>query len=162
MFSNFTMTLTFKIFHIVLKLFLGGMLFYGGIEKFQKPIPRPDAIIEQVKAGEEIAPNNNILMIKNYIFGMKQTNYFWQFLGFAELLAGGLILSQVFWMIGAFIAFPLTINIFLFHLFLETHETGELLMTLLLLLINVWFIMISYDKWRAIVIDKKAVQLKAN
>lgn len=160
--TNFTSSLKFKIFNIVLKLFLGGMLFYGGIQKFQKPIPQPNAIIEQVKSGEEVAPNTNILMIKNYIFGMKQTNYFWQFLGFAELLAGGLILSQVFWMVGAFIAFPLTINIFLFHLFLETHETGELLMTLSLMLINLWFIMISYDKWRAIVIDRKAIQLKAN
>lgn len=151
-----------KIFNIALKLFLGGMLFYGGIQKFQKPIPKPNSIIEQVKAGEEVAPNNEVLMIKNYIFGMKQTNYFWQFLGLTELLAGALILSQVFWMLGAVIALPLTLNIFLFHLFLETDETGELLMTMGLLLVNIWFIMISYEKWKAIVMDKTAVQIKAN
>ena len=136
------------------------MLFYGGIQKFQKPIPQPNSIIEQVKAGEEVAPNTDILMIKNYIFGMKQTNYFWQFLGFAELLAGVLILSQIFWMLGAIIALPLTLNIFLFHLFLETHETGELLLTMALLLINIWFLIASYEKWKSIVVDKGALQFK--
>jgi len=159
--ANFTSGLKFKILNILLKIFLGGMLAYGGIQKFQKPIPQPDSIIEQVKAGEEVAPTTDILMIKNYIFGMKQTNYFWQFLGFAELLAGALILSQVFWMIGAIVALPLTINIFLFHLFLETNETGELIMTMALLIANIWLIMISYDKWKAIVMDKSAVQFKA-
>jgi|GEM_PF-542995 len=158
--ATITSKLSLKIFHIILKLFLGGMLFYGGIQKFQKPIPQPNSIIEQVKAGEEIAPNTDILMIKNYIFGMKQTNYFWQFLGFAELLAGALILSQVFWMLGAIIALPLTLNIFSFHLFLETQETGELLLTMALLLINIWFLIASYEKWKPIVVDKSTLQFK--
>lgn len=156
-----TSGLTFKIFHLLIKLFLGGMLFYGGIEKFQKPIPHPTKMIEQVKSGEEVAPNNDILMIKNFIFGMKQTNYFWQFLGFVELLAGALILSQIFSMLGAFIALPVTLNIFLFHLFLETHETGELLMTMSLLVINIWLIIVSYDRWKAVVFDRTALQFKA-
>jgi uncharacterized membrane protein YphA (DoxX/SURF4 family) len=159
--KNTTSQLSIKIFHIVIKLFLGGMLFYGGIQKFQKPIPQPNSIIEQIKAGEEVAPNNDILMIKNYIFGLKQTNYFWQLLGFVELLAGALILSQLFWVLGAFIALPITLNIFLFHLFLETHETGELLMTMGLLLVNIWLIMVSYEKWKAIVLDRTALQFKA-
>ncbi len=151
-----------KIFSIALRLFLGGMLFYGGIQKFQKPIPSPNSIIEQVQKGVEVAPNTEVLMIKNYIFGMKQTNYFWQLLGAAELIAGALILSQIFWMLGAIIALPLTLNIFLFHLFLETDEAGELLMTMALLLINIWMIMASYEKWKGIVVDKSAVQLKAS
>ena len=151
----------FKIFNIAIKLFLGGMLFYGGVQKFQKPIPSPSSIIEQVQAGENVAPNVEVLKIKNYIFGMKQTNYFWQFLGLAELLAGALILSQIFWILGSFIALPITINIFLFHLFLETDDTFDLLMTMALLVINIWFLMASFDKWKAIIIDKTAVDLKS-
>ena len=154
--------LVFKIFNIALKLFLGGMLFYGGIQKFQKPIPKPNTVIEQVMAGEELAPNEDVLKIKNYIFGMKQTNYFWQFLGFVELLAGALLLSQVFWIIGAFVALPLTLNIFLFHLFLETDDTADLLMTISLLLINIWFVIKSYDKWKSIVMDKSAATFTDN
>jgi uncharacterized membrane protein YphA (DoxX/SURF4 family) len=155
---RYTTTIKFKIFNIILRLFLGGMLFYGGIEKFKKPIPAPNTVIEQVKAGEQIAPNTEVLKIKNYIFGMKQTNYFWQFLGIAELLAGFLLLCQVFWMIGAIVTLPLTLNIFLFHLFLERDETGELLMTLAYLLINIWLIAISYPKWKGILVDKSAIQ----
>ena len=161
MIQNQKNQIIFKIFNIAIKLFLGGMLFYGGVQKFQKPIPSPSSIIEQVQAGENVAPNVEVLKIKNYIFGMKQTNYFWQFLGLAELLAGALILSQIFWILGSFIALPITINIFLFHLFLETDDTFDLLMTMALLVINIWFLMASFDKWKAIIIDKTAVDLKS-
>ena len=106
-----------KIIQIIFSLTLGGMMLYGGIRKFEKPTPSPTEIIEKVKSNQEVAPSVEILKIKNYIFGMKQTDFFWQFLGFTEILAGVLLLSIVFWRIGAIVALPLTINIFLFHLF---------------------------------------------
>lgn len=160
--ANYDTGIKLKIFNIAVKLFLGGMLFYGGIAKFQSPLPKPDSMIEQAKIEHDIAPDTDVLMIKNYIFGMQQTNYFWQFLGFAELLAGALILSQIFSIAGAFIAFPITINIFLFHLFLEPEEAGELYMTLALLFANIWIVYGAYDKWKSIVMDKSAVQFQAN
>ncbi|MGG7036892.1 MAG: DoxX protein, partial [Flavobacterium sp.] len=101
-----------KIVKIVFSLILGGMLISGGIKKFDKPSPAPTEIVETIKKGEEVAPNVEVLKIKNYIFGMKQTNYFWQFLGFVELIVGILLISQVFALIGAIIALPVTINIF--------------------------------------------------
>lgn len=57
-------------------------MFFGGIEKFSKPIPTATEMIETIKKGEEFAPDIEILTIKNYVFGMKQTNYFGEFLGF--------------------------------------------------------------------------------
>lgn len=149
-----------KVVQIIFCLILGGMMLYGGIKKFDKPIPSPTEIVEKVKAGEEVAPSVEILKIKNYIFGMKQTNYFWQFLGFAELLAGILLFSLVFSRIGAIIALPLTINIFLFHLFLEPHEVGELFQMLGLLIINILLIAFSYKIWKPLVYDKTIIQLK--
>ena len=151
---------TIKIVIIILNLFVGGFMFYGGIGKFTKPIPKPDSVIEQVKKGEEVAPSTEVLMIKNYIFGMKQTNYFWQFLGFAELLAGALLLSQFFARIGAIIALPLTLNIFLFHLFLEFEEVGELGLTFGLFAANIALIAFSYRIWKPLLLDKQAVNLK--
>lgn len=151
---------TIKIIIIVLNLFVGGFMIYGGIGKFTKPIPKPDSVIEQVKKGEEIAPSTEVLMIKNYIFGMKQTNYFWQFLGFAELLAGALLLSQFFAKIGAIIALPLTLNIFLFHLFLESEELGELGLTFGLLAANIALIAFTYKIWKPLLVDKQAMSLK--
>ena len=150
---------TIKILIIVLNLFVGGFMIYGGIGKFTKPIPAPNSIIEQVQKGEEVAPSTEVLMIKNYIFGMKQTNYFWQFLGFAELLAGLLLLSQAFARIGAIIALPLTINIFLFHLFLESEELGELGLTFALFAANIALIGFTYKIWKQLLYDKQALKL---
>lgn len=139
---------------IILNLLLGGMLLYGGIKKFAKPIPAPTLMIEQIKRGDAVAPNIEVLKIKNYIFGMKQTNYFWQFLGIMELLAGLLLMSQLFSKIGAFIAMPITLNIFLFHVFLEPHEVGELIQMSALLVINILLITLTYKTWKPLLIYK--------
>lgn len=143
-----------RIMIIILNILLGGMLIYGGIKKFFKPIPAPTAMIEQIKNGEEVASTLEVLKIKNYIFGMKQTNYFWQFLGIAELVAGVLLCSQIFAKIGAFIAMPVTLNIFLFHLFLEPDDVGELIQMGGLLLINTILIGITYKVWKPLLVNK--------
>lgn len=82
-----------SIIKIIFSFVLGGMLVFGGIKKFESPTPDPATIIETVKKGEEVAPNIEILKIKNYVFGMKQTDYFWQFLGYIEIIAGVLLIS---------------------------------------------------------------------
>ena len=148
-----------KIIKIVFSLILGVMLILGGIKKFEKPSPAPTEIVEKVKNGETVAPSVEILKIKNYIFGMKQTGYFWQFLGIMELLAGVLLLSQVSTLLGAILALPLTINIFLFHYFLEPHEVGELFQMLGLLLINLALIGFSYKLWKPLLFDKSILKL---
>ncbi len=139
---------------IILNFVLGIMLLLGGIEKFAKPIPAPTQMIEHIKKSEEVAPNIEVLKIKNYIFGMKQTNYFWQFLGAIELLAGLLLISQLFSKIGAFIAMPITLNIFLFHVFLEPNDVVELLQTSGLLVINILLIAFTFKIWKPLLINK--------
>ncbi|MBE0391067.1 putative membrane protein YphA (DoxX/SURF4 family) [Flavobacterium sp. 7E] len=144
---------------VLFSLILGGMMIFGGIKKFDKPAPSPTEIIETVKKGEEVAPNTEILKIKNYVFGMKQTNYFWEFLGFVEILAGVLLISQFFSLLGAIVALPVTINIFLFHLFLEPNEIGELFQMLGLLIINLAIIGFSYKLWKPILINRNILRL---
>ena len=135
------------------------MMIYGGMKKFEKPSPSPTEIVEKVKAGEEVAPSVEILKIKNYIFGMKQTGYFWQFLGIVELLVGLLLISQRFSLLGAIMALPVTIHIFLFHLFLEPHEIGELIQMTGLLIINLLIIGKGYKHWKGILSDKSLLKL---
>lgn len=149
-----------KIIIIILNLYVGGILIYGSTSKF-KPAPDVTEIVDKVKSGEEVAPNVEILKIKNYIFGMKQTGYMWPFLGIMELLAGVLLISQVFWRVGAFVALPLTLNIFLFHFFLEGHEVGELIQTLCLLLANLILIAASYRIWKPLMMDKNLLKITA-
>lgn len=126
-----------KIFIIVLRLSLGLLFVYGGIQKF---IPKA------ARAKSEIASElpDNILKIKAFIGGMKQTGYFWPMLGISEILCGMLLLSQVFALLGAVMLVPVTLNIFLFHLFLERHELGELALTGLYLIANI--LIIAYER----------------
>lgn len=56
---------TIKILTIILNLYVGGFMIYGSLGKF-KPAPKPTEIIEKVKNGEEVAPSEDVLLIKNY------------------------------------------------------------------------------------------------
>jgi len=147
-----------KILKIVFNLILGGMLIFGGIKKFEKPAPAPTEIVEKVKNGEEVAPNAEVLKIKNFIFGMKQSGFFWEFLGIAEIAAGVLLVSQVFSLLGAIIALPMVINIFLFHWYLEPNETGELFQMAGLLIINILIVGFGYKRWKPVVYDMKILK----
>lgn len=134
--------------NLALRLFVGFMLVKGGIAKFSKPAPEPTQMIEKVKAGEQIAATTAELKIRNYIFGMKQTGYFWPLLGVSEILGGLLLLSQVLGLLGAIISLPTLLHIFLFHLFLEPHELGELFETGLMFAAAIWLIAFEYKKFR--------------
>ncbi|SNY92451.1 DoxX family membrane protein [Flagellimonas pacifica] len=136
-----------NILFIVLRLILGGMMVYGGIQKFQKPIPSPIAVVEKAqkfKAPEKESTLQKIL----YINGAKQTGYFWQVLGIAELLFGLLILLQGSSFVGAVFLLPITLHIFLFHLFLEADEVNELLQTGGLFAINTALVLKEHKKWK--------------
>jgi len=133
--------------NIVLRVFIGFMLVKGGIAKFSKPLPEPNQMIEKVKAGEVIAADEAELKIRNYVFGLKQSGYFWQVLGVAEILGGVLLLSQVLGLLGAIVSFPMLLHIFLFHLFLEPDDVGDLIKTGLMLVGAIWLIAFEYKKF---------------
>lgn len=130
-----------KIGLIILQLGLGGLFLYGGVQKF---IPKE----RKEKSAVESAPKN-VTQIKSFIGGMKQTNYFWPFLGVMEIICGVLLLSQYFALLGAVMVMPITVNVFLFHLFLEPHELGELAMTLCSLIANVLIIASRYQSLKS-------------
>lgn len=139
-----------NIFFITIRLILGGIMLYGGYQKFAKPLPKPTQMITQIEmeGGQKLTEKPNILVIKNYIFGMKQTGYFWQLLGICEIVFGLLILSQYMSFVGALMLIPITLHIFLFHLFLEPDDTAELFQTGGFLLINILLIAKEYKKFQ--------------
>lgn len=136
-----------NILFIVLRLILGGMMVYGGIQKFKKPIPSPVEVVEKAekfKAPEKESTLQKIL----YISGAKQTGYFWQLLGICELFFGLLLLLQGSSFVGAIFLLPITLHIFLFHLFLESDEIGELLQTGGFFAINIALVLKERAKWK--------------
>lgn len=136
-----------SILFIVLRLLLGGFMIYGGIQKFEKPIPSSIEVLE--KAENFSAPDKEPTLQKIlYISGAKQTGYFWQVLGICELIFGFLLIIQGTGFIGALFLLPITLHIFLFHLFLEADEVGELIQTGGLFLINIALVLKEKEKWK--------------
>ncbi|NMM50389.1 DoxX family protein [Marinigracilibium pacificum] len=120
---------------VSLRVGLGVLFIYAGIQKFiskERPPVDPTAEVPE-----------HVIKIRSLIGGMKQTGYFWEMVGVAEIACGILLVSQVFGLLGAVMLVPITLNVFLFHLFLEPHDKGELLMTSLYLILN--FLLIFYD-----------------
>ena len=119
----------------------------GGIGKFLKPLPSPTEILQ--KAESYTSPNDTQTLQKIlYISGSKQTGYFWELLGVCELLFGLLLVIQGTGFVGALLLLPITLNIFLFHLFLEPEEVGELVQWVLFLIINIVLVLHERSKWK--------------
>tara|TARA_R110000868_G_scaffold257575_1_gene514738 strand:+ start:8256 stop:8705 length:450 start_codon:yes stop_codon:yes gene_type:complete len=135
------------ILYIVLRLLLGGFMIYGGISKFEKPIPSPMEVLH--KAEKFSTPDKEPTLQKIlYISGARQTGYFWQILGICELLFGLLLVFQGSGFIGALFLLPITLHIFLFHLFLEADELPKLFQTSALFVVNIVLVLKEKEKWK--------------
>ncbi|MCU0444519.1 MAG: DoxX family membrane protein [Microscillaceae bacterium] len=144
-----------NIFYLLISLYVGGFMLYGGYQKFAKPLPKPTQMIETFeKEGAEKMKKDSHLVIKNYIFGMKQTGFFWQFLGICEVTCAILILSQYLRFVGAVILMPIVVQIFLFHIFLEPNDLPELAQTGLLLVGNSLLIGREFSVWKKLIFLK--------
>jgi len=139
-----------KIAIIIIRLALGGLFIYAGIQKFIPKPPKP-----QSEATVELPPN--VVTIKAYIGGLKQTGYFWPMLGVAELAAGILLVSQYLSLLGAVLLLPVTFNIFMFHLFLKPNDVPDLLMSVLYLLGNLAIIGWYYPKFKNVLLNFKTI-----
>lgn len=138
---------TITILFIIFRLFLGGFMIYGGVQKFTKSSPTPIEVVE--KANKFKSPEKESTLQKVlYISGAKQTGYFWEVLGICELLFGLLLVLQGTGFIGALFLLPITLHIFLFHLFLEADEVVELIQTGALFGINIVLVLKENKKWK--------------
>lgn len=136
-----------NILFVILRLVLGGMMIYGGFEKFKDPSPEPIEVVEKAAKFADPAKESTLQKIL-YISGAKQTGYFWQVLGICEILFGLLLILQYTGFVGAVFLLPITLHIFLFHLFLEADEIQELLQTGGLFLINIALVLKEREKWK--------------
>ena len=137
-----------KILLITIRLGLGLLFVYAGIQKFiPKPPPQPTEVSVELP--------DHVVKIKGFIGGLKQTGYFWPMLGVVEITAGALLLSQVLALLGAVLLVPMTLNIFLFHLFLTPHDMGEIALTALYLATNLFLIGYEYPQLKPVFLNIK-------
>ncbi len=133
-----------KYFIIAVRVSLGLLFVYAGVQKFVKAEPAKKPATEQ--SNELKAVPENVVKIRAYIGGLKQTEFFWPMLGIAEILCGVLLLSQVLALLGAVMLVPLTLNIFLFEVFLGGGDVIEIIIHGLYLLGNLLILAYGYPR----------------
>jgi uncharacterized membrane protein YphA (DoxX/SURF4 family) len=141
-----------SIFFIIAQLSLGSLFVYAGVRKF---IPSP----ARKSSSTELVPGSTKEHMIKFIGGLKANSYFWPFLGIVEITAGLLLVSQFFAVAGAFLLIPVSLNIFLFHIFLKPDDVTGGIMSALYLLINILIITKKYKSLKSILYTNKPFQL---
>jgi len=119
------------------KIFIGARILFGlmmansGLNKFLNYMPIP----EMTASAEALM---GALIESIYIFPL---------VAIVELLAGGLIITKKYNALGAILMMPITINIFLIHTVLNP---AGIILSLVLLLINIWILLENKSKFRAL------------
>lgn len=132
-----------KILLVITRVALGCLFVYAGVQKFiPKPPPPPTEVAVQLP--------DHVVKIRAFIGGLKQTGYFWPMLGVVEIVAGLLLLTQVLALLGAVLLVPITLNIFLFHVFLTPQDLGEIALTALYLGANLFLIGYAYPQLKPV------------
>lgn len=83
-----------------------------------------------------------------------RTGFYWNFLGFIQLLAAALLLIPRCTTLGAVLYFPIILNIFLITL--SMHFQGTPVITGLMLLGSVYLLCWDYDRWRPLFVRSAA------
>lgn len=142
----------FSIFFIIAQLSLGSLFVYAGVRKF---IPSP----ARKSSSTELVPGSTKEQMIKFIGGLKANSYFWPFLGIVEIVAGLLLASQFFAVGGAILLTPITLNIFLFHLFLKPEDVTGGIMSGLYLLGSILIILRKYKTIKNLIYTNKPFQL---
>ncbi|MBC7777682.1 MAG: hypothetical protein H7246_19765 [Phycisphaerae bacterium] len=130
-----------QIFTISLRYLLGSSFVHASIFKIL-------GIRFTLKSGEG-APINTLA---HFFEAMYQSGIYWYFIGWGQLIAGFLLMSQIFSTLGAIAFFPIMLNIFIITIKFE--NTNILIITSLILLANIYLLLWDWNKLKFIVLPK--------
>jgi uncharacterized membrane protein YphA (DoxX/SURF4 family) len=129
----------------ILSIILAIFMIEGGIDKFSGSKVDAEKTISKINK-YSLEKNEVVIQKILFISGMKQTGYLWELIGFSEILFGLMIIIKRTRIIGAILLLPVTLNILLFHAFLEPDEILSLFHVALLFLINSIIIIFNRNK----------------
>jgi uncharacterized membrane protein YphA (DoxX/SURF4 family) len=135
-----------QIFTIFLRYLLGGSFVHASVYK-----------IRGIRFTPESGENSPIDTLPHFFEAMYQAGNYWQFLGWGQLIAGLLLMSQKFSTLGAVAFFPIMLNIFVITISFES--TSILLITSLMLLGNIYLLLWDWNKVKFIVLPQPGVSL---
>ena len=144
-----------KYLNFALTGFLALVMIGSGFNKLRKynELPSPNFLIEKYSNNSieyNLEQEGSEIRYNNYKFGLKQSGFFWQLLGFTELVFGLLLFFKRYRFFGSIMLLSITSNIFLMHLFLEPAELGELFYTGFLFAINIYIVLRNKEGIQAI------------
>jgi len=122
-----------NIFTIYLRLLIGAAFVFSSVVK-----TRADRFIGI--DGSKFPINS----MAHFFETLYQSGLYWQFIGFSQLVAGLLLMTQRFATIGALIFYAIIINIFFITLSYDFHGTP--IVTGLMLLANTFLLLWNYEK----------------
>ena len=125
--------LIFQLFTIGLRYVLGASFVYASVFK-----------IDGIRFTPESGKNAPIDSLPHFFETMYQSGFYWQFIGWGQMIAGLLLMSQLFSTVGAVAFFPILMSIWVITFSFES--TGVLLITSLMLLGNIYLLLWDWNR----------------
>lgn len=130
----------FQIFTISLRYLLGSAFVWASILKIKG--------IRFTPFSGESSPINSL---PHLLESMYQSGFYWYFIGVGQLVAGFLLMSQIFSTLGAIAFFPIILNIVVLTLYFDS--PGILAITSLMLLANTYLLLWDWNKLKFVVLN---------
>jgi uncharacterized membrane protein YphA (DoxX/SURF4 family) len=130
-----------QIFTISIRYLLGTSFVWASILKIQGRRFTPQS-----------AEHEPINSLNHFFESMYQSGLYWHFIGWGQLMAGFLLMSQIFSTLGAVVFFPLMLNIFIITI--SFGWVGVLHVTLPMLLINIYLLLWDWNKLKFVALSK--------
>ena len=138
--------------YTLLCIYLCVIMMDGGFDKFHgNSLTTESTIIKLEKYN--IKDHSEILQKILYISGMKQTGYLWYLIGICEVLFGLLLCFTKTRFLAGLLLLPITLNILLFHVFLECDDIMKLFHVSLLFAINLFVLIVNKHKLKLFLVE---------
>lgn len=135
--SKLKQNIILQLFTISLRYLLGSAFVFASIFK-----------IQGIRFTPESAANTPINSLEHFLETMYQTPYYWNFIGYAQLTVGFLLMSQIFSTAGAVAFFPIMLNIFVITISFQSPNI--LLITFLMMCGNIFLLIWDWNKLKFI------------
>ncbi len=131
----------FQIFTILVRYLLGAAFVWASVLKIKgiRFAPEP---------GEHIPVDS----LPHFLEALYRFGFYWYFIGWGQLIAGFLIMSQIFSTIGAVVYFPIILNVFVITIYFQS--PGILAITSLMLLANIYLLFWDWNRLKFMILYK--------
>ena len=131
----------FQLFTICLRYVLGAAFVYSSIYK-----------ILGIRFTPNSGENAPIDTLPHFFESMYRSGFYWQFIGWGQLIAGFLLMSHIFSTLGAIMFFPIMLNVFIITISFQSPVI--LGITSLMLLANLYLLLWDWNRLKFIVLSR--------